>query len=296
MPDTKTFLSDIASADPQVRFAAWRAAGGVSPDAIPELGKLAGSNDPGVAKAAREALTTMTHAVGKDAKAPGRAAVVGGLLALTRDSYSTPTRAHAYRMLSNIAGEDVVPEVAKGLRAPEVNEEAMFCLERIQGTQATKAIAAAYKDADDAFKPRILAALGHRRAPEGVEICLQASGSPNKEIAIAAMKAWARIGEKTSAMPAVAEASLSEWEKVEHMDSVLRYADAQARGGNASEALRLYKMALARPEEHWQCAAIIGIARLGTAEAATEIFPKLKSADAKVRITARKAWESMARS
>jgi hypothetical protein len=296
MPDTKTFLSDIASADPQVRFAAWRSAGEVSPDAIPELGKLAGSKDPGIAKAAREALTTMTHAVGKDPKAPQRAAVVAGLLALTRDPYPIPARIHAYRLLSNIAGEDAVPEIAKGLKIAQLNEEAIFCLERIPGTQATKAIAAAYKDAEASFQPRILAALGHRQAPEGLEICMEAARSPNKELAIAALKAWARIGRNTPALPAVAEANLTVWEKVEHVDSILRYADAQARAGNQSEALRLYKLALARPEEHWQCAAIIGIARLGTAEAATEIFPKLKSPDPKVRITARKAWESMARS
>lgn len=108
------------------------------------------------------------------------------------------------------------------------------------------------------------------------------------------MKAWARIGKKTAKLPALPENKLTDWEKVEQMDSLLRYADAQAQQGNQSEALRLYRAALERPEEHWQCAAIVGIAKLGTAEAATIVFGKLKSSDRKVRITARKAWESMA--
>ena len=90
-------------------------------------------------------------------------------------------------------------------------------------------------------------------------------------------------------------AGLSDFQKVEHLDSLLRYADAQVKQGNPGEAMRLYKTALDRPEEHWQCAAIIGIAKIGTSEAAVTIFPKLKSPDRKVRITAQKAWDGMAR-
>ena len=61
------------------------------------------------------------------------------------------------------------------------------------------------------------------------------------------------------------------------------------------EATRIYRMALERPEAHLQCAGIIGIAKLGTPEAATAIFPKLKSANRTVRITAENAWRGMAK-
>ena len=56
--------------------------------------------------------------------------------------------------------------------------------------------------------------------------------------------------------------------------------------------MRIYKQALDREAEHWQCAAIIGMAKLGTPEAAAAILPKLKSTDSKVRITAEKAWDA----
>jgi hypothetical protein len=78
------------------------------------------------------------------------------------------------------------------------------------------------------------------------------------------------------------------------MDSTLRYADLQAKEGDAAEALRLYKIALDRPEPHWQCAAVIGLARMNTPDAALAIFPKLKSDNRTVRITAENAWKRMA--
>ena len=295
MADKEKFLSGIASQDADTRFAAWRQAGEVSADVIPQLGKLADSSNPGVAKAAREALTTMTHSVGKDPAAPNRPAVVQGLLGLTSAAYAAPVRAHAYRLLSGIAGEDSVPAIAKGLADAELREEAVFCLERIPGPAANKALAAAHKDARDDFRPRILAALGHRRAEEGVPLCVEAMRNSNRDLALAGLKAWGRIGKRAASMPRTPDtAGLSDFQKVEHMDSLLRYADAQVKQGNPGEAMRLYKTALDRPEEHWQCAAIIGIAKIGTPEAAVAIFPKLKSPDRKVRITARKAWDGMA--
>jgi hypothetical protein len=119
--------------------------------------------------------------------------------------------------------------------------------------------------------------------------------SASTEIAAAAMRAYGRIGKKPPAAPRIPDvAGLSEWQKLDHMDSLLRWADAQAAEGNHADAMRIYQQVLARPEEHWQCAGIIGIARMGTAEAATVIFPKLKSDNRNVRLTARNAWHSLA--
>jgi hypothetical protein len=295
MQDRAKFLSDIAGSDIEARFAAWRGAGEQSADVIPELGKLAGSSDPGVAKAAREAMKTMTHAVGKDPAAPKRAEVVKGLLRLAESGYALSVRAYAYRMLSQIAGEDSVASIAKGLQIAELREEAVYCLERIPGTASNRTLAAAYREAGEDFKARILAALGHRRAEEGVPLCLEAAKSPNKELAIAALKAWSRIGKRTTPLPRAPETGLSAWQKTEQTDSLVRYAEAQVKQGNGTEALRVFRTLLDRPEEHVQCAAMVGIAKIGTAEAAGVIFPKLKSADRKVRITARQAWEGMAR-
>jgi len=295
MADDKQFLTDIQSDNADVRFAAWRRAGEVSPAVIPQLGKQAGSDDPGLAKAAREALTTMTHSVGKDPASPNRAAVVKGLLDLAGPGSATSVRMHAIRMLSNIAPEDSAPAIAAWIQTPELGEEVAFCLERLPGNASHKLLVAAYKNATDAFKPRILAALGHKRAAEGVSLCVEAMRSPNREIAVAGVKAFGRIGQKPASAARYPDTkTMSEWQRIDVQDSLLRYADAQAKEGNAAEAIAVYKNALSLSEEHWQCAAVTGLAKVGTAEAAALILPKLKSDNPKVRAAAQNAWKSMA--
>ncbi len=293
--DTRKFLAGIESSNPDERFAAWRAAGEVSPSVIPQLGKLAASDKPGIAKAASEALTTMTHSVGKDPKSANRAEVIRGLLGLTSTAYALSVRTHAFRLLSNIAAEDSVPSIAKEIQNADLREEVVYCLERIPGDSAIQALIDAYKGASDDFKPRILAALGHRRASSAASLCNDAMRSPNKDIAIAGARAIARIGPASGAAPAFpAEAELSEWQKTERMDSLLRYADAQADAGNAAGALTVYRAALDLPQEHLQCAAIVAIGKLGTPEAAALLMPKLKSPIRNVRITARNTWKKIA--
>jgi len=295
MPDRAQFLADIQNQNADVRFAAWRAAGDQEADVIAELGKLIAGPSPGISKAANEALTTLVHSVGKDPASPKRPQIVKELLDLANSAGPLAARIHAFRLLSLAAGEDSVPAIAKSIQQAEVQEEVVFCLERIPGNASIKALLAAYPNAAAGFKPRILAALGHRRAAEGLPMVLSAMRSSDKEIAMAATKAFGRIGRKPAQPPQFPPtAGLTGWQKIDFMDSRLRYADAQVAAGNHAEAMKVYKEALDRPEEHWQCAAIIGIARMGTPEAATAIFPKLKSADSKVRITAQNAWKSMA--
>ncbi len=292
--DTAKFLSDIKNTDADIRFNAWRAAGEVDPSVIPELGKLAASENPGIAKAAREALTTMTHSVGKDPKSTNRSAVVKGLLAI--DS-TLPVRIHAIRLLSNIAGEDSVASIAKDIHNVDLREEVVYCLERIPVSAATEAMVKAYPQAKDDFKPRLLAAFGHRKdtSPAILAICTQATRSSDKAIAVAGAKAFARIAPKSnSALPLPSEAGLTETQKTELVDSRLRFADAQLEHGNTAAALETYKAMLERSEEHIQCAAIVGIAKIATAEAAAILMPKMKSKNRNVRITAQKAWKGLA--
>jgi HEAT repeat protein len=296
MPDAKTFLNRLQSDDAATRFAAWRSAGEAPPSTIPELGKLAASPQPGVSKAAREALSTMVHSVGKDPGVPNRAAVIKGLLEIASPSSALSVRVHALRLLSHIAGEDSVPMIAALLANAELREEAIYAIERIPGAAADRELLKAYESARDDFKPRVLAALGHRRVAAAATLCLQAMRSSTPEVAVAAVRAFGRIGTKPPAaeIPRIDETALSITQKTEAADALLRYADSQSRAGNAAEAMRVYRTALDRPEPHWQCAAIIGIARTGTPEAAAAIFPKLKSANRTVRITAENAWRSMA--
>jgi HEAT repeat protein len=293
MADTQKLLADLQSKDKDVRFAAWRAADRSNADAIPQLGKLVASSEPGIAKAAREALTTMTHSVGRDTSERGP--VVNGLLKLTATAYSVPVRTLAFRLLSQIAGEDSIPAIMKFISEPDVREEAIYAVERIPGLAANQALIAAYKGAKDDFKPRILFALGHRRAQDAAALCEEAMRSPNKDISVAASRAFGRIGRKLAAAPKYPDSGLSFQQTTDVNDAQLRYADAQAKHGATAEALRVYKTFLDRPEEYLQCAAIIGIAKLNTPEAAATIQPKLSSTNHKVKITAEHAWKAMAK-
>jgi HEAT repeat protein len=272
MPTKAEFLATIASENIEARFAAWRAAGQMDPDVAPDLLKLSASDKPGVAKAAAEALTTMTHSVGKDPAHPKRAGLVQALLA--------QPSALSFRLLSLIGQEAAVPTIAKSLVNAELFEEVVYCLERIPGQAPLAALVAAYPTAAEANKPRILAALGHRRSAEAVSLCVREMTNRNPEIATAATRAFGRIGIKP-ATPVVFPTTQS-------FDNL----DAQLRLAEATKNLALYKTFLDHPLEHIQCAAIIGIAKIGTPEAAAAIHPKLKSTNVKVRITAQNSWKN----
>ena len=293
-PASEKFLSDIQNDDADVRYAAWRRAGEVDPEVAPQLGKLLTAEKPGVRKAADEALKRMVHSVGKQTGGARRAALVRALGAMTADGNSKWARTVALRHLSLIGGDESAPLAAKLLANADLQEEAAFCLERIPGTAATRAFMAALGSASDAFKPRILAALGHRRAEEATEVCAAAVESKNPEIAVAAMKAVARIGKRpdTNVTPPDFD-SLSGWHRVDYWDSALRFADDQVRRGNTAEALKHYARVLQREEEHLQCAAIIGLSKTGHPQAAALIDAKVTSPINNVRITAEKARRAM---
>jgi len=290
----RKFLSDIQSEDADVRYAAWSIAEQMDPEVIPELSKLLLAEKPGVRKAAGEALTYLVHSVGEEPGAEKRKAVVAKLIEMLSDKRHKTERVTALRHLSLLAEAEAVPAIAKLVAHPDLREEAVFCLERIPGKTAEEALLNAYDGAAEEFKPRILAALGHRRTAEAVPLTVAAMQSTNIEIGMAAMKAFARIGIRPAGeIRWPSYEPLSDWQKIEYADSMLRYADARVEKGSPAEAWPIYQAALAREEEHWQCAAIVGLAKMKTPEAAAAIFPKLSSPNHKVRITAEQAWDTM---
>ncbi len=221
----------------------------------------------------------------------------GKLISLTANGQPVWVRTVALRRLSLIGGDETVPAAAKLLTDTELQEEAAYCLERIPGAASTASLMKAMPQVGDSFKPRILAALGHRRADEAADLCATAVASSNVEIALAGASALARIGKHPSVEIKHPDyESLSAWQKTEFDDDMLRFADEQVRRGNAVVGVIIYRTMLDRPEEHLQCAAIIGLSRMSTPEAAGLIFPKLRSENRTVRITAGKAWAAMAKS
>ena len=250
---------------------------------------------PGVRKAAGEALNRVVHWVGKEPGGKKRAAVVAGLLALTAPAEPAWTRTVALRHLSEIGGEETVPKAAPLLRDAQLQEEAVFCLERIPGKASTAALMAAYKDVKDDFKPRLLAALGHRRAGRGLELCAAAMRHSDTAIALAAMKALARIGKKPAADVKPPDInSLNDFQKLEFADSALRLAEALARDGNTKDALKIYRESSRRPKSTCNAPPSSASPKPPPPKPPRSIFTKLKSDNAKVRITAQKVWKSIA--
>ena len=307
----KKFLDDIGGDEPEARLAAWQIADQMDPGVMPFLSQLLVTNKPGVRKAASEALSHIVHGVGKELdptslranrgrhgapkEANRRQLVVKNLLDILLDGKRhRDENISALRHLSLVADVDSVEVIAGFIRDAVLREEVVFCLERIPGKTSEEALVAAFDDAVDEFKPRILAALGHRQADEAMAVCLKAMESSNIAIAMAGMKAASRIGAPAPDDVQLPDYdSLSDWQKIEYDDSLLRYADAQLKRGRIKAASNLYRRALDRTEEHLQCAAIIGFSKIGTAEAAAAIFPKLDSDDNTVRITAQKVWVEM---
>ena len=286
MQNQSEFLRAIAGDDIEARFLAWRGAAAQDATLVVPLLDLAASPKPGVAKAAAEALTTMVHSVGKDSNDPRRSPLVKALLLKPKPL--------TLRLLSLIADDSSVPLIAQNLRSADLREEVVYCLERIPGSSADKALIAGYNEAANDFKPRILAALGHRKSTDALPLCLDAMKSPVPDIAWAATRAFGRIGKKANVRFPRLDA-WNEWQKSDALDAQLRYADSQAASGNTADATAIYKLFLDRPEEHWQCAAIVGFGKIATADAATAIYPKLKSPNRKVQTTARQIWQQLAK-
>jgi hypothetical protein len=124
---SEKFLADIRNSDAEVRYSSWSHASEIDPEVIPELGKLIATGQPGVGKAAGEALKNIVHSVGKEPGGARRAAVVRQLIALTADGQPSWTRTTALRHLSVIGGDESVSAAARVLVNAELQEEAAFC-------------------------------------------------------------------------------------------------------------------------------------------------------------------------
>ncbi|MDX2269854.1 MAG: hypothetical protein NW208_17260 [Bryobacter sp.] len=270
--DKQEFLNAIAGSDIEKRFAAWRSAGEQDASVVPALITLTENTDPGIAKAATEALTTMVHACGKSFADPRRAPLAKAL--------NEKHTAHTLRLLSLIGGDPEVPQIAQSLSNPALAEEAIFALERIPGPASEKAMLAAYAKASPTFRPRLLYALGRRRVKAAEPLARRAMMDRTAlGLAEAGNFAKGRIG--LTPGPTFAPSRTQD---------LIRYAESALADGNKALALQLYASLLKRPEEHFQCAGLVGMGKIGTAEAAQSVYAKLKSPDRKVRLTAAQVW------
>jgi len=287
------FLADIQNENADVRFAAWSQAGKMDAKVVQPLAKLLAHEKPGVVKAVGEALKVLAHSAGKEAANPKRKEISKELVASLSGDQPVKARTTILRCLSLIAVADSVSAVEKWMADKDLREEAVYCLERTPGKEATDTLIRSLKSAPDDFKPRIMAALGHRKDKAAMDVLDELSTSTNTTIVISAIAAIGRIGVKPAKGKMPGDESLSPRDKRVFIDSVLRFADAELKN-NPDESLRWYKYVLTEgKEKHFQCAAVIGLAKINRPDAAEAVVPLLANESPAVRSTTKKALMSM---
>ncbi|MEW6234070.1 MAG: hypothetical protein AB1656_01665 [Candidatus Omnitrophota bacterium] len=295
--DIQTFLSDIKSGEEIKQINAWTLAAQMDASVIEPLSDLLVAKELPISKAADEALKRITHSVGKTFSGDRWQSVVDAYIRVVERDHPAWAKAIALRHLSMIAGDSAVNAAAKYLTDPELQEEAVYCLERIPGPAATMALVDGLKKVSAEFEPRVLTALGHRKDPAAVEPVAAEMGSANVKVAIAAMKAAARIGVKPENEPELPDfESLSDRDKAAFVDSYLRFMDQQVKKGEMLEdAMETFRGVLENAEsEHFRCAAIVSLSKMGGAEAESLIQAKVDNDSSYiVKITAKKALACM---
>jgi HEAT repeat protein len=289
------FLADLKSDDAEVRYSAVQQARSVGAKAVLELGKLLVSDNPGIAKSAGEALRVLVHSAAKNWDRKKRKNVMNSLIKLTKKDQAQKTRIEALRHLSTIGDADATSTAAELLTDKALREEAIFCLERIPGEKSTHALLKALKDAPKEFKPRIIAALGHRKDPLAQNYLANEMGAYDTSIAIPAMKAVASIGKLLEGDVDLPNfETLSNHDKAAFTDSMLRYFDAQITEGNIYDAEEALEGILGYvKKEHYICAIMVSLGKTGTSSAASIILPELSNDSPKVQHAAKEALIGM---
>lgn len=173
-------IEKIQSSDPQVRTAAWLAAGQVGPPALVPLVRVvaanrklveqAGKSSNDVAqplevyRAAERAMERIVRDAGAPAAASEQAAAAERELVtmVSDESLPLPCRRAALWMISEIGGEKSVEPVARLLHHPELQQDAASVLERIPSPAAVAALQAALDQAQGPFALAIAASLRKR--------------------------------------------------------------------------------------------------------------------------------------
>ena len=307
-PESQKLLDDIKSDREDIQLRAWTSASYVSTEVIPPLCELLASENMKIAKAADEALKTITHSVGRKLTGKRWKTVVHAYLRVLEKEYPVWSRAIAFRHLSLIADEKSVPAIAEWLHDEDLREEVVFCLERIPGEKATMALAKGLRQADDDFKPRILVALGHRKDPAALGAVMREFRSRNGKIALAAFAAYARIGviPRDREAPVFPESVTSTpAERRKFVDSYLLYMDRLIENEldiEKDDVITHYVSCLEEAEqEHVRCAGVVSLAKyarkLGKEDIRKAVIkaikPRLQDKSYIVRITTQKAMHSL---
>lgn len=127
-------LERIKSDDPDVRTAAWQAAGTVGPSALVPLSKIVAEGELEVGRAAKRAMWQIVRTVGAPDRSKCREAAEGLLIGLLGPEQPLSVRREVFWMLSEIGGDrtvEAIREIPDVVYDKDVREDARCALERI---------------------------------------------------------------------------------------------------------------------------------------------------------------------
>jgi HEAT repeat protein len=287
----KEFIGRIRNDNADVRYAAWHTAGPMGSAVVAPLAALLGGEDKGVAKAASEALNTITHYACRPGSRAERRAVSKELVRLL-ESEPHAARVKALELLALCGQGGCVPFVAPLMKNEKLREDARRALERIPGDEATQALIEALKEAPEAFRPAIIHSLARRNAGQALGVLVECAQTSDKAIVLAALDALSRIDGTPDRSPQTSLdwSDLSEREKASVGNMFVRLADKMAADGRIEMAVSLYRRGASNAEDgHFRCAGMIGLARIGSADDVPGMVRSLSDASAAVRSVAEEA-------
>jgi len=118
-----------------------------------------------VGRSANRAMWKIVRHVGRPGAEAEKKPAVMALLALLGDNWPVAFRRDVLWMLSEIAGDEAVDQIAALLKHAELREDARCCLQRIPGDKSLEALKAALAAADGDFKSAIAESLRVRGTP-----------------------------------------------------------------------------------------------------------------------------------
>ncbi|HID77628.1 MAG TPA: hypothetical protein EYP56_16730 [Planctomycetaceae bacterium] len=165
----QSLLEKIQSDDPDVRTAAWLAAGSVGASALKPLAELVAHGELEVGRAAKRAMWRIVRTAGAPGQESARRAVENALVDLLSESTPDGVRREVLWMLSEIGGDETVAAIRQIpgiLENKAIREDARCCVQRIPTRAAVRALADGLEAAPEDFQLALAQALRAR----GVEV------------------------------------------------------------------------------------------------------------------------------
>jgi len=190
----------------------------------------------------RESLSVVYDAIRDSQSSPdARKDLIARLIAVVESPAATLAgKDFACRNLSAVAGEEVIPAVAKLLGAADTANMARYVLERVPGKAACDALLAALPKAEPAVQVGIINSLGVRKCAAATAPLAKLAAGSDSPVAAAAMVSLAKIATPEAVKALAGLKSAPDALKAVWADAYLLAADKLLAAGNKDQAAAIY--------------------------------------------------------